>query len=531
MRNYTSYSSKKFSGEFTGTHRRHLLNRVLFGCTAKDLKAFENNTLDEMLDKIISESPEPTPPINYYQSKLEDTTGVKEGETWINAPYGDGSINGRRENSMRYWWVQQMWFQQRTIHEKLILFWHNHFATELNSYGRAHFAYIYQNTLRNHALGNFKDFVKAITIDPAMLDYLNGRQNTKESPDENYARELQELFTLGKGEKSAYTEEDVRAAARVLTGHYVSKSTFLYSFKDNNHDDTDKTFSEFYGKRIIKGQSGQDGALELEDMLDMIFEIDEVSKFIVRKLYRFFIYYDINAEIEANFIEPLAQIFRSNNYELKPLLLAFFGSEHFMDEAVFGACISSPLEFIVKTLRHLEPPLPTLSENTYANYSVTGVYMRYAETMQQFICDPPSVAGWPAYYQTPLFHEIWINSDTYQKRNQSLLPLLYNEIKRDTYRVVIDVIAFASQFSKPENPVILIEDLCKSFYPVDISEESKAKIKTDILLSGQSNDFYWTELWNSHLQFPKDTSTKNMVDQRLRALILYLMSLPEYQLM
>jgi uncharacterized protein (DUF1800 family) len=531
MRNFKSFSANKFTGEFTDTHRRHLLNRTLFGGTAKDLKAFNGNSLDQMIAKIIISSPVPSPPINYYQSRLEDTTGVKEGETWVNAPYGDGSINGRRESSMRYWWVQQMWFQPRTIHEKLILFWHNHFATELNVYGRAHFAYGYQNTLRNLALGNFKDFVKAMSIDPAMLDYLNGRQNTKASPDENYARELQELFTLGKGENSGYTEEDVRAAARVLTGHYASKTSFLYSFNANKHDETDKSFSDFYGNKVIKGKSGQNGATELDDLLNMIFEIDEVSKFIVRKMYRFFIYYDITAEAESNFIVPLAQLFRRSNYELKPLLQAFFSSEHFMDSAVFGACISSPLEFIVKTIRHLEPSLPTLSENTYANYSVTGVYMRFAESMQQYICDPPSVAGWPAYYQIPLFHEIWINSDTYQKRNQSLLILLYNEIKRDSYRVIVDVITYVSQFKEPENPVSIIEDLCKTFFPADITQKSKEKIKTDILLSGQANDFYWTELWNNHMQFPKDTATKNMVEQRLRSLILHLMSLPEYQLM
>jgi uncharacterized protein (DUF1800 family) len=531
MRNFTSFSPNKFTGEFTNDHRRHLLNRVLFGSTAKDLKAFEGQSLDQMLSNLMVKSPTPSPPVNYYQIKLEDTTGVKEGETWVNAPYGDGNINSRRENSMRYWWVQQMWFQPKTIHEKLILFWHNHFATELNVYNRAHFAFIYQNTLREHALGNLKDFVKAISIDPAMLDYLNGRKNTKDSPDENFARELQELFTIGKGENSNYTEEDVRSAARVMTGHFSTTMTFLYRFNADQHDTDDKVFSSFYNNTVIKGKSGQNGATELEDMLDMIFEVEEVSKFIVRKLYRYFIYYEISEQLETEFIEPIAQIFRANNYEIKPLLTAFFGSEHFLDTAVFGACISSPLEFMVKTLRHLEPPLPTLEENTYVNYSVTGVYMRFGESTQQYILDPPSVSGWPAYYQAPLFQKLWINSDTYQKRNQSLLVLLYNEVRREGYRVIIDIIKYAAQFSEPSNPVKLIDDLSQTLLPVAISQAMKSKIKTDILLSGQSNDFYWTELWESYFTNPDDLNIKNMLEERLRQLVLYLMSLPEYQLM
>jgi uncharacterized protein (DUF1800 family) len=531
MRNIKSFSAEKYKGEFTNKHRRHLLNRVLFGCTEKDFVSFKNKTLDQCIDLLIKKSPSPSPPVNYYESKVTDTTGIKEGETWINAPYGDGTINFRRESAMRYWWLQQMWFQPRTIHEKLVLFWHNHFATEMNSYGRAQMAYNYQNTLRNNALGNFKSFVKAITIDPAMLDYLNGRQNTKGSPDENYARELQELFTIGIGENSGYTEEDVRAAARVLTGHYASKTTFDYRFNANNHDTDNKVFSAFYKNKTIEGKSGQNGAEELDELLSMIFEVDEVAKFMVRKFYRFFIYYDINEQIESEFIVPLAAIFRNNNYELLPLLKAFFSSEHFMDSAFFGALISSPLEFMVKTLRHLNPPLPSLEENVYLNYSVSGVYMRLAESFQQFIGDPPSVSGWPAYYQKPIYHELWINSDTYQKRNQSLLVLISNNLKNQGYLVMLDLISFVSQFSNPSNPEILIEDLNNSIFAVGISNELMVKIKKDILLAGQSNDFYWTELWTSHIKFPKDTATKNMLEQRLRALVLYLMSLPEYQLM
>ncbi len=531
MRQVSSYSYAKFQGTLTEKHKRHLLNRTLFGCSYEDFQSFDNLSLEESIQKLITESPSPPPPLNYYESQHADPSGVKEGDTWVFAPFGDGVVNFWRNQSLRYWWIQNMWFQERTIHEKMILFWHNHFATQIEIYEIARMAYKHHDTLRKFALGNFKDFVKAITIDAAMLEYLNGQRNTKESPDENYARELQELFTLGKGSQSGYTEEDVRAAARVLTGHRFSwLNKYNHQFRAENHDQGDKIFSEFYGNIVIKGRTGNEGAEELDELIDMIFKSEEVSRFIVRKLYRFFLYYEITDQIETEFIEPLAKIFRENNYEIKPLLSAFFSSEHFLDPAFFGALISSPLEFTIKTLKHLNPPLPTLEESIYLNYSVSGVYMRFAETTQQHIGDPPSVSGWPAYYQSPLYHEIWINSDTYQKRNQSLLILIYNEVRREGYRVIVDVIGFVAKLNDPENPVALINELCTLLFSVSIDDEVKAKIKKDILLFGQSNDFYWTELWRSHTDNPKDTAIKDMLEQRLRYLVLYIMSLPEYQL-
>ena len=192
--------------------------------------------------------------------------------------------------------------------------------------------------------------------------------------------------------------------------------------------------------------------------------------------------------------------------------------------------ISSPLDFMVKTLRHLEPPLPSLAENVYQNYSVTGVYMRFAETTQQHIGDPPSVSGWPAYHQTPLYHEIWINSDTYQKRNQSILILMYNEVRRDGYRVITDVIKYASQFSDPSDPNKLIDEIADALFSLPIKTELKSKIKTDILLSGQANDFYWTQLWRDYESDPSNVNITLPMEERLKGLLLYLMSLPEYQL-
>ena len=147
--------------------------------------------------------------------------------------------------------------QDRSIREKMLLFWHNHFATETVDVGNGNLLYKHVNLMRTSALGNFKQLVRDITLDPAMLVYLNGRFNTATAPDENYGRELQELFTIGKESNPNYTEADVKAAAKVLTGWRVDTNlnTFPSYFTSSRHDSTNKVFSSFYNNTVITGRT------------------------------------------------------------------------------------------------------------------------------------------------------------------------------------------------------------------------------------------------------------------------------------
>jgi uncharacterized protein (DUF1800 family) len=235
-----------------------------------------------------------------------------------------------------------MFYQERSIHEKMILFWHNHFSTEADTVRDARYLYKHHSLLRKFALGNFKTFVREMSIDPAMLVYLNGNKNTKTAPDENYGRELQELFTMGKGSDSKYTEDDVKAAAKVLTGYVVDALKIDYSFTPSRHDTSDKTFSAYYNNTVIKGKSGTDGILELDELINMLFQKEELSKFICRKIYQFFVHYDLNETVEKNVITPLAEIFRKNNFEITPVLSTLFKSQFFYDAQLYGAVIKSP---------------------------------------------------------------------------------------------------------------------------------------------------------------------------------------------
>ena len=263
----------------------------MFGANPDDINYFKSKTLNQAVDELLQPQILPDPPLNFYDTaEYKDPQGIKFGETWVNAIYGDGTVNSRRRASYKYWWVMQMTNQKRNVHEKMVLFWHNHFSTEVNEVDDARYAYLYNTVLRKNALGNFKDFVRQITLDPAMLKYLNGRLNTKNAPDENYGRELQELFTIGKGAGSKYTEDDVKAAAKVLTGYGINGDKMTFTTNVNNHDTSDKKFSAFYNNTIIKGIAGANFDKELDDMLTMIFSVEEVSKFICRKFYQYFVY-------------------------------------------------------------------------------------------------------------------------------------------------------------------------------------------------------------------------------------------------
>lgn len=509
----------------------HLLKRTMFGANPDDVAYFKKKTLSQTIDELLLTQSLPAPPLNFYDTAdYKDPQGIKFGETWVNAIYGDGTVNSKRRASYKYWWVMQMTNQKRSIYEKMVLFWHNHFSTEINDVDDARYVYLHNTVLRKNALGNFKDFVKQITLDPAMLKYLNGRLNTKNAPDENYGRELQELFTVGKGTGSKYTEDDVKAAAKVLTGYGINGDKMIYSINPNNHETTDKKFSAFYNNTIIKGVAGASFETELDAMLTMIFAVEEVSRFICRKFYQYFVYYDLTPAVEKDVIEPLAKIFRDNKFEIKPVLSVLLKSQHFFDPNVFGATIKSPLELVVGTLREFNVAFPSPTSFVQEYYNLFGEMMRQGQIMQQDIGDPPNVAGWPAYYQSPLFYEIWVNSDTYPKRNQYTDTLIASGYTKNGKKIQIDVVGFAKKMANPEEPNLLIAQSLEILYKVPVSTELIQQVKKDILLSGQSTDFYWTELWNTMIQKPTDTNTLNMVTTRLRNLYKYLLALPEYQL-
>lgn len=523
-----------YGGGWTENEVIHLLKRTMFGARKADVDYFKNLSFLQSVDEILNPvAPLPDPPVKEYTVPASATTpdtNISLGSTWVLDPNPDGTIESLRRASFKKWWMGVMINQDRSIREKMTLFWHNHFATETTTIGNAQYIYKHHLLLRTYALGNFKALTRAVTIDPGMLVYLNGEKNTNKAPDENYGRELQELFCCGKGPDSKYTEDDVKAAAQVLTGWKNDAANISSLFDANRHFTGNKQFSAFYNNTIIAGQTGPTaGEQELDAMLDMIFATQEVAKYICRRIYRWFVYYDIDDTVEANIITPLADIFRTNNYEIKPVLNTLLKSEHFFDVLAKGCQIKSPVDLVVGLCREFEVAFPPAAD-FISNYGLNNYLVNWVANMQQNIGDPPDVSGWKAYYQVPQFYEIWINSDTLPKRNQFTDAMISNGYTFNGKKMQIDAATFVQTLSDPGNPNKLIDDLLKLMFRIDISAASKNQLKTDILLGGQSTDFYWTDAWNTFISNPGNASNTNTVKTRLRDLIKYFMDLSEYQL-
>lgn len=518
---------EQYAAVWNESKLRHLLRRTLFGFKQEDFDSWKSKSMAEVVQLLIRTSPAPLPPVNNYNDTNFSDPTVPAGQTWVNAPY-DGNANGRRNSSLKSWWLGNLLQQNSSIHEKMTLFWHNHFATESADVGDARYMYRYYSLLRKYALGNFKDLVLEITKDPAMLRYLNGYLNTKTAPDENYARELQELFTLGKGPLVFYTEADVRAAARVMTGYTVNATTISSAFDPNRHDTGNKQFSTYYQNKVILGKTGVNGAKETEELIDMLFLQEETALYLSRKLYRFFVYYEIDAATEANVIVPMANLFRASSYEIRPVLELLFKSTHFYDPVNVAGLIKSPLDYCVGLCKEFKIQFPDSAD--FANQYLMYDYIRtQASNMQQNLADPPSVSGWPAYYQAPQFHELWINSDTLPRRNQFMNILLTSGYTRNGKKIVIDVLPYIHALSDPGNPNLLIRDTVAHLCAIELTTEVIQFLK-GILLSGQSTDSYWTDAWTSYKANPNNTVTRNMVVSRLNSMFSYLLNLPEYQL-
>lgn len=555
-----------YTGVFGKEQIIHLLKRTMFGVKNADVDFFVGQTLTATIDTLLTEPPPLTDaqlPLNNYNvidninnaanSRTVKDKTIPPGQTWAYADYWDVDPQPRT-HSLKSWWIGNMINQPRSIFEKMVLFWHNHFATQADSIHDAtkHFEHVM--LLRKYALGDFKAFTKAMTLDPFMLTYLNGYFNKKSAPDENYARELQELFTLGKGPNAKYTEADVKVLARLLTGwNFQSRQVetsvgsrkyfhWKVSLNTFNHDTAPKQFSSFYGRRIITNTANTEaGALkELDDALSMIFANNEVALYICRRIYRFFVYYTIDETVEEQVIKPMADIFRQSKYTIKPVLKALFSSQHFFETAMKACLIKSPIENIVGFVREFEVAIPvnTVVRRTdffgfirdeIPSYEAYRSINEALTEQGQNLGDPPNVAGWPAYYQAPVYHEYWIDAHTAAKRLY-YSDSLFTAVPNVHPWVAVDVLKFTDQFgADAQDPNKLITRVLEILYRVPPNQAMLTHLKTTILLGGQANDYYWTNAWLAYKANPTAANI-NIVKPRLQSFYLFITRNPHYQL-
>jgi uncharacterized protein (DUF1800 family) len=512
-----------YAGSWTANEVMHLLKRTMFGARKADIDYFLGLTADAAVDELLNNITGATPPVRDYGlipdefGVMWDDMGVVQGQTWVNDPnlasHPDirGAINSLRVQSLRKWWAGLIINQGRSIQEKMVMFWHHHFSVKEGEVENAQFLYRHHALLRANVLGNFKSLVRDVTIDPAMLVHLNGYVNSKQAPDENYAREMQELFTVGRGPDSLYTEDDVITAARVLTGWRINNDPLNSYFDASAHDMGSKKFSPFYNDTTITGSSTPNQ--ELDALIDMVFSTTEASRFICRKLYRWFVYYTIDDTTEQDVIQPMAAILQANNFDIKPALSALLKSEHFFDTLNQACYIKTPFDMVVGTLREFNVSFPAYTNYTTGYPLFWSLYQMGAD-MQQDLFQPPDVSGWPSYYQDPMFYELWVNSNSLPRRADYTDSLVNDS--------VIDLRAFANYSSNPSDPNQLVSDVAALLLRYPLSPNSKTYVKTHFLLNNTTDDTIWTNAWNSN--------NTTVINNSLKEMFKFLMNLPEFHL-
>lgn len=525
-----SLSMTPYTGPWTKAEAAHLLRRTTFGPTNQQMLDAETNGMNATVTSLL-QLPAATQPLAY----LPEETIVAPGTTWVNAVYPTDPTDAQvvetaRILSLAGWLMQRINTEQLTIAEKMSLFWQNHFSANVGADARATFEYL--DLLYNSSLGNFKQLVKDVTIDPNMLMFLNGATNTLYSPNENFARELLELFTIGKGPQigpgdyTNYTEDDVAAGAKILTGYLVDglRSDTLTSVTSNFtpilHDTSTKTLSSHFGGAVIT----DNGANEYADYIDVIFQQDEVANHICRKLYRYFVNYDLTPIVESTVIAEMAATLIANSYNVLPVLTELFSSEHFYDISVRGALIKSPLEMIYSMMNSTES-IPNF--DMASNYEMELSMYWFAETMGQAYASPPSVAGWPAYYQEPSYSKLWVNATHIKTRfDLSSWMSIYTGIPANGNDWKVDALTFLDNLSLPADAPTVIDDICDVFSPKGVDAVQKLILKA--ILTNSLPDFEWTLQYNEYQANLGNPTYSDPVKQRVELVLGRFFQMPEF---
>ncbi len=517
-----SYSILPVSENLDYSQVRHLLDRCMFGAKKSEVVSFVGKSISSAMNLLTQLPATPLPPLSYDPTDLAVTVGT----TWINAAY-DGTYNTPRLRSLRSWWIKQMMLQGTSLTEKMVLFWHNHFVTETETVNVATFLYQYNQILRKYALGNIKQMAYEITVSPAMLIYLNGESNKASAPNENYGRELFELFTIGKGlligdgNYTNYTEADIREAAKVLTGWKVNRTNYTSLYDTTRHDKTTKVFSDAFGKTNIVNKEAEEYKL----LIDMIFSKKETARFLVRKIYRWLMYYQINQTIEDQIIEPLATTLFNNNYEIKPVLEQLLSSEHFFSTDYYGSQIKTPIDFTLGVYRKCEIKL---SDKELTNYEMWNEVFYSCRYMEMALGDPPDVAGWPQYYKEPSYYELWINSVTVPTRSSYTDLHCTSGLTKVGFKYVIDPFILTGMVTTPSDIDILINSFAQILLPVALGSVQFTQLK-EAILPGLP-DSSWTFEWNKYIDNPTDTAQRTLISNKLLALLKEMFRMPEFYL-
>lgn len=372
---------------------RHLMGRAAFGIDQKTFLILKDKSKKEAVDWL------------FESAKKED---LRELPSWHDKPMvrkiplrkmtssqrkAYQKERKKREKELKAWWLGSMLETQNPLREKMTLFWHNHFTSSVKKVRSSIFMLEQNQLLREHALGNFGTLLHKISKDPAMVIYLDNQNNKKQNPNENYAREVMELFTLGEGH---YSEKDIKEAARAFSGWRVNRKKGEFIFVKKMHD---------FGEKEFLGERGNFGG---SDILNTILKQKRTATYVTEKFYTEFISEDLNDKE----IERISAIFYDSNYDISKLLREILLSDDFWDINNRGVLVKSPVELIIGTLRSLE-----MVPKNIKSLVVTSKRLR------QDIFNPPNVKGWNG-------GTYWLDSNSILLRNQIISRIVRGKGKK-----------------------------------------------------------------------------------------------------
>ena len=464
---------------------KHLYNRAGFGISYAELHQLSKKKIGKVADQLFTGI---QPGADLHTVDLEEyktqqlllvSLGSRKEQTPEEKQQREEITKTRNEKSktLNIDWIQQMITTKSPLQEKMTLFWHGHFACRANN---PFFSQQLNNIQRDNALGNFKSLLLEVSKSPAMLDYLNNQQNRKGHPNENFSRELMELFTLGRGN---YTEADIKEAARSFTGWTYNK-TGDFEFNEKVHDEKEKTFF------------GQTGTFDGEAIIDRILEKPATATFICRKLYVFF----VNDTPNEQHVKELADYFYGQKYDIAAVMKKMLTADWFYSEENKGNKIKSPVEFLVN-----------LSREFAVTYQKPQILIQLQTSLGQYLFNPPNVAGWPGGRN-------WIDSSSLMLR-MKIPSLVLND----------GILDFEGKADPEDEAVIALNRRGK---PKPVKSYINAQANWDQFLAGLPKDMKPIELASYLLQpaVGKKIADLISVQSSLKNTAIEVASMPEYQL-
>ena len=518
----------------------HLLRRTTYNITKARIESFANKTAEQAVNElfVIPQFIEPKGPINH-----EDGTTY-----WLtDGPYTPPSNGTIAQRSVLFWFYNEL-MNDTSIRHKMSIFYSGIFVSASDADWRLFTSYrVYQE----FAIGNLRDFSIRMTLDNRMLRYLNNNVNNKWNPNENYAREFFELFTILKGEQvgngdySNYTEHDIQEAAKVLTGFRdgtitdVEASTGLtigYA-KYNHHHVGNKQFSHHFNHKVIIGAEDTAGMYrELNEFVDMIFDKVETARAFVRRLYLFFVNDKITAEIESDIIEPLALQLWSDGYALENTLKKLLKSVHFFDEddsdnsdEIIGGKIKSPLELYFSSITLFDGDKMGGLNATPSNFpDYTGRLLINVLSIMGYPDYPTSVEGYAGYFKSPSFSKSWVDTSTLPMRYRMSTALLGGHTVYSIWQSMpfqVDIVKYIKDnFTNQEYAELLLDAILEITLPEAQLSGARRNYFRSKLTGGVSN-FNWMFEWQSYLATNDDSSVRVVLEDLFEALV----GSPEYQ--